>query len=109
MARRLSFRRRVRGHLKDAAKWYEQQRPGLGRRFLKAVDEVLELIRQEPLRYSPVGRDTRRALVRPFAYSIFFRIKDDKVVVVGVLHDHRDPFERQLLREVGPRYSTLAD
>lgn len=108
MAFRLSFRRRVRGHVTRAAKWYEEQRLGLGRQFLTAVDKVLEQIRQQPLRHGLVGRGTRRAYVRPFSYSVFFRVKDDQVVVVGVLHDHRDPIERQLLREDCPIYSSLA-
>jgi plasmid stabilization system protein ParE len=108
VAFRLSFRRCVRGHVTRAAEWYEEQRLGLGRQFLIAVDKVLGQIRQQPLRYGLVGRGTRRAYVRPFAYSIFFRVKDDHVVVVGVLHDRRDPRARQLLREDPPIYSSLA-
>ena len=103
MAWRLTFRARVFGHLTAAAGWYEHEEPGLGRRFLTAVDALIAQIRREPLRYPSIYRGTRRALVPGFPYAVFFRVRDEGIVVVAVLHMKRDP-DNWRLREALPGY-----
>lgn len=104
MAWQLTFRTRVFGHLTAAAGWYEHEEPGLGRRFLTALDRLVVQIRQEPLRYPLIYRGTRRALVPGFPYAVFFRVHDEAIVVVAVLHMKRDP-DNWRLREAAPGYS----
>jgi plasmid stabilization system protein ParE len=80
--------------LRDVAKayaWYEAQHAGLGAEFMAAVEAQLELIAAHPIHFPVVGRDARRALVARFPYSIPFREEGDQIVVLGVLHNRRDP------------------
>lgn len=73
------------------AAWYEEERPGLGREFTRAVRALLAALEREPLLY-PVAQDTvRRALVRRFPYAVYFTIDRDDVLVFACLHVRRDP------------------
>jgi plasmid stabilization system protein ParE len=55
-----------------AFEWYELQREGLGLEFLNAVEAGLALVRRSPLMFPVVYRDTRRALLRKFPYSLYY-------------------------------------
>jgi len=75
----LRLRPEARLDLEAAARWYEAQEPGLGRRFLQEVRQAFHRIRSNPEAYAEGYRNTRRALIRRF------------IVVLAVLHCGRDP------------------
>lgn len=75
----------------DAYRWYEAQRPALGERFLTEVDRVMHSITERPARYSIVHRETRRALLRRFPYAVLYRVLDDTIFVVAVMHGSQNP------------------
>lgn len=64
--------------LADAAAWYEEQRQGLGHEFLDEVLTILSSIAEAPLMYPDVHRNTRRAIINRFPFSVYFREKDQK-------------------------------
>jgi plasmid stabilization system protein ParE len=86
----VAVRPRAEADLVVARDWYEQRRPGLGREFLAAVDDVLVGLQSNPYRCAVYYREFRRALTRRFPYKVFYRIEPDAVVVVRVLHVRRD-------------------
>jgi len=67
---------------------------GRGDAFLAAVDQVLDRIAERPLMFPLVYGDVRRALLRRFAYSAFFMVDGDAVVILAVYHQRRDPSRR---------------
>lgn len=75
----------------EAHRWYRKHAPELGHRFRDALDATMGRIRQNPLAYQVLFRELRRALVRRFPYAVFFKILEETVVVVAVLHMRRDP------------------
>jgi toxin ParE1/3/4 len=75
----------------QAAAWYEAQRKVLGRRFLASVHDALNRIRINPLLYPVVCLDVRRCVTKTFPYGVLFRIRSDEIVIVAVMHLHRDP------------------
>lgn len=77
--------------LADAAAWYEEQRPGLGRQFLDETQVVLSSIAESPLAYGVVHRTVRRALLRRFPFGVFYCAELSRIVVIGILHGSRDP------------------
>jgi len=79
----------------EAFLWYEGQRAGLGHDFLSAAQTLIDTIAEHPLRYPVVRRNTRRALLRHFPYSIYYRVYDDIVVVVACMHGRRSPRQWQ--------------
>ena len=77
----------------DAAyRWYERQRPGLGREFLAEVDRAFAALRAAPEQYPIVQGRTRRLLLTRFPYGVFFRASVEEIVVAAVVHSRRDPW-----------------
>ena len=85
------LRPEVESDLLAAQAWYEQQLPGLGGRFLSAVEQVLARIEAMPEMYAVILRNVRRAKVRRFPYVVYYRILTDRIEVIAILHGGRDP------------------
>ena len=90
-ARRLLITSAAATDLTTAYDWYEEQSPGLGAEFLRAVDAVFATAQRTPELFPPVRGRTRRALLRRFPYGVFFTGAEDDVVVLGVVHSRRHP------------------
>ena len=91
MTAKVQVRRSAKGDIADAHAWYETEQPGLGMEFLDEVAATLARIASGPERYPLVEADVRRALVRRFPYSVYFRLKGESARVIAVIHQHRDP------------------
>jgi plasmid stabilization system protein ParE len=85
------FRPAAAADVEEASRWYEAQRPGLGRTFLEAVEAALGNITANPKAFTPVYRDRRRALLRGFPYGLVYRIVDDQIVILACIHAKRNP------------------
>jgi plasmid stabilization system protein ParE len=85
------LRRQARAEFDAAFDWYERQRAGLGPEFAERVQAVFDRISATPEMHAKVYRDVRRALVRQFPYSVYYRLRTDRVVVLAVFHNKRDP------------------
>ena len=83
--------RKARADFDEAFDWYEQQRTGLGVEFAERVQSVFDRIASTPEIHPLVYRDVRKASVRPFPYAVIYRIRNDRVVVLAVFHDKRNP------------------
>ncbi|MEZ4301668.1 MAG: type II toxin-antitoxin system RelE/ParE family toxin [Polyangiaceae bacterium] len=78
--------------IQEAADWYEEQQPGLGRGFLDEITRTFARIRENPLQFPKIGEQARRALLRRFPYAIYFRMADaQKTTVLAVVHQQRNP------------------
>jgi plasmid stabilization system protein ParE len=77
--------------LQNAAVWYESQRSQLGHEFLDAVEELLTRISENPLQFPILHRGARRALLSRFPFGVFFRVQDQAVIVLAVMHASRSP------------------
>lgn len=76
---------------REAHDWYEEQQFGIGGAFLGAVESTITRIETMPKMYAIVLRSVRRAKVRTFPYLIYYRLLDDRIEVIGVLHGSRNP------------------
>jgi plasmid stabilization system protein ParE len=92
----LVFHPDVRGEVDEAYRWYEQQRAGLGDDFLAALDDVFARLQQTPEAHQIIYRDVRRALLRRFPYSVYYRVHPDRVEIIAVQHSRRDPARWQI-------------
>src|SRR4051794_15139897 len=75
----------------EAALWYEGERVGLGQAFEKEFHRLAIRIQESPAQFPEVESGIRRGLLAQFPYGVFFIVEDDAVVVIAVLHLHRDP------------------
>ena len=82
----------ARAELIDAQDWYENEVPGLGRRFRAAVDAVIERMSANPRLFPVIHKNVRRALLRRFPYALMFVIEaDETLTVIACFHGSRDP------------------
>lgn len=79
--------------IKEAATWYNERQPGLGKQFTDHVRKTVHYIRQNPKAVAQRYNNVRTALLDTFPYMIHFAVDDDKksVTVLAVLHTARDP------------------
>jgi toxin ParE1/3/4 len=87
----LILRREAEQDIKAAYEWYEEQRLNLGKEFVNEVESKLEEVDEHPDLYATIYRNVRRALCKRFPYSVYFLKSENDVVVVGVLHQRRNP------------------
>jgi len=77
-------------YAQEARDHYEALRVGLGQTFLNRLDEVLTRINAMPKLYGVAWRNVRAARLRQFTYVVYFRVHDDLVEVLAVMHSSRD-------------------
>jgi plasmid stabilization system protein ParE len=75
----------------EAALYYEHQQVALGRRFVVSVQDAINRITADPDLYPIAYLKNRRCLVKTFPFGIIFHKQKDAVVIVAVMHLHRDP------------------
>jgi plasmid stabilization system protein ParE len=98
MIARIIVRPRAKRHIREGRSWYQGISAELGDDFLKSVDEAVALAQKHPLAFRLVHRTFRRVLLRRFPYALFYQFAEDRIVVVAVLHQARDPRVLRRLR-----------
>jgi toxin ParE1/3/4 len=71
--------------------YYARKEPGLDLRFIISVENAIERILEDSLRYRPVDEDVRRCLTRVFPYAILYTIEKGFILIVAVAHLSREP------------------
>jgi plasmid stabilization system protein ParE len=77
----------------DACKWYEDQQPGLAKKFLNEVNHYLALIAANPFFSNQVFRQVSFCCVKSIPILYCFQNEEDKelIDVISVFHTSRNP------------------
>ena len=77
--------------IEEAARWYDEQQSGLGSEFAREVIEAIDTVLKNPLSYRlrHKRKNVRWKLLGRFPYRIVFRITEDLITVVAVIHSVR--------------------
>lgn len=80
----------------EAAAWYENERPGLGVEFERAVDAALDLLEEgivplTLLNGKAGARGIKRLMLRRFPYSLIVIERDAEIIVIAFSHHARRP------------------
>ena len=86
----LEFHPLVEADLADSAEWYARQQPGLENRFLAEVRDQFDELPATASLYAIRFADIRRMNLPIFKHGIFYFIAEKAIVVLGILHGHRD-------------------
>jgi len=76
--------------IEEAAFWYNQRDPDVAVRLVDEVRHAMYAAAKNPLHFSVRFEDVRRVRVRHFPHSVFFKIRDNTVFVLAVLHGARE-------------------
>ena len=77
--------------IESTAIWYDEQQPGLGANFVRTVREAIDTLPANPLIYRARNRrrDVRWFFPPRFPYRIVYRVRDELITVVAVIHSAR--------------------
>ena len=85
----------ARTELRNAAAWYAERSPRLGRDFVTEVRRTLEMIEAFPGMGAPVPyvaeSDTRRFPIRRFPYQVVYVELEDRLEVIAIAGDSQRP------------------
>lgn len=71
--------------------YYNENEPGLGERFAKAVEEACARTLVFPQAGSLAASNLRRVLTAGFPFSVVYRAEKDGILVFAVAHHKRKP------------------
>lgn len=76
---------------RDAALYFLRSQEGLELRFIDCVERAIHEIVVSPMRYRLIDKNVRRRRTRVFAYDVLYTIENNFILIVAVMHCHREP------------------
>ena len=89
--RRVVVRRLAQSEIAEAFEWYRERSISAAGDFLAEVDRALAEIERDPERFPVVHGRLRRMLLQRFPYGVYFKVYEQTISVIGVIHGHRHP------------------
>jgi len=77
--------------IKQAYHYYEENKIGLGERFLNTLENYLERVKHYPEHYQIKRGPYREVFIKDFPYVIIYEIEDEKVIIYAVFCTHKNP------------------
>lgn len=59
--------------------------------MINEVEDAIFRVIESPYSYAVVDKKIRRCLTRKFPYAILYTIEDDYILILAVMHCHRNP------------------
>lgn len=83
----------VYAELEHSRMWYEERADNLGTEFITEVNKAIEMIGEAPMMwpFHDKQHDIQRYLVHRFPYAVIYRVKDEIVRIIAVMHLRRHP------------------
>lgn len=76
--------------LDEAFEYLEGVKPDLGFDLLAEVSDVVEKLEDNPFLFQIVDGEKRRAVTNHFKYNVFYKIKNQNVCILAILHGSRN-------------------
>ena len=74
-----------------AVAYYNREREGLGFAFGREVRKAIARIQSQPKAHTILFQDFRRVRTKRFPYGVVYRIKENGILIVAVMHLRRAP------------------
>lgn len=75
----------------ESVVFYESREPNLGIEFILEVHDAIDRILEHPTAWPEIETEVRRCLVGRFPFGILYALESDEVLILAVMHLHRDP------------------
>ena len=69
--------------------WYESKLAGLGDRFINELKVAKTDLLNNPLAFAKWNKIIISIVMRKFPYKLFYKIYDDKIVILAIIHARR--------------------
>jgi len=91
VTKKIEFLAITRDEIGDAYRYYNRQRTGLGAEFVAEIRASAKRLARYP-EASPYQRGKiRKYLLSRFPYKLLYAIRGEKIIIIAVAHQHRDP------------------
>ncbi len=87
----LIFAKLAQAEMLEAKHYYERQQRGLGLQFMNEAKRSARRILEQPLAWQIEIEPVRRFIFNRFPYKMLYVIRAERIVVLAVAHQHRDP------------------
>lgn len=81
----------ARADLREAVRFYEERRLGLGAELAGEVKATITKILSNPAVWPRVSASTRRCRISRFPYTLIYQILPDRIRIVAFVHIRRNP------------------
>ncbi len=89
---KLVFTERAAGQIDEIVRYIAGQSPQSARRVRDRIRVITTLIAQHPYMGQKTDLDgVRRLTATPYPYIVFYRVRNDSVIIQRVRHTSRDP------------------
>ncbi|MFZ2655834.1 MAG: type II toxin-antitoxin system RelE/ParE family toxin [Victivallales bacterium] len=75
----------------SSSQYYESQVAGLGVHFVEDFEYAISEIEKSPLTWPILESDIRRHQLGHFPFGVIYRIQDNTIRVLAIMHLHRHP------------------
>jgi plasmid stabilization system protein ParE len=86
-----SFHPQAEKELEDIENYYDSKSKGLGDRFRSEIETTISRIIKFPQGWHPLSQVVRRCRLTAFPYGLIYRVKNDQIRILAVMHLHREP------------------
>jgi len=76
---------------REAARYYDEEAPGVGMSFIAEVHRSISFVAQNPCAAAVVGSGIRRKVLDHFPYNVLYAVEGELIVIVAVAHQKRRP------------------
>lgn len=87
----LIFLALARDEMAEAKRFYNRQQQGSGESFQREAEAAARLIQERPLAWQVEVEPVRRFLFDRFPYKMLYIIRAERIVVIAIAHQHRQP------------------
>ncbi len=77
--------------LLEARDYYDDLVFGLGEKFIVEIERCLSIIKTNPLAYPIIKENVHKAVVLKFPFSILYRLDNNAIYILAVMHQKRKP------------------
>jgi plasmid stabilization system protein ParE len=86
-----SFHEDAEKEFNTAIQYYEECQVGLGLRFSHEILDAIKRICEYPDAWSLIDSKTRRCLTNRFPFGVLYRVVDNQIRIMAIMHLHRKP------------------
>jgi plasmid stabilization system protein ParE len=87
----VTFLPRARDDFDNACEWYAERSNRAAARLRETVNDTLTKIADHPLLFAKIDDQHHEVSLRKFPFRLIYRVVDDEILVVALVHATRDP------------------
>lgn len=77
--------------LDEAFEYLQGAKKNLGFDLLEKLTDVIILLESNPFLFQKIDGEKRRAIIKRFKYNVIYKVKEQKVFIIAIIHGSKNP------------------